>query len=286
MIGVLFWNTCINKRSQKASVSNEKISRIEDTIVDIVNENSCNIIVLAEFDTQTNSLCNKLSTIGKDFHECETIVDNARVKILSDNNLSSELIRDSKYYLIYDFSIYSYHFLISGVHLPSKIHSSDRGIQTVGRQIVEAIKEAEKEVKHEKIVLIGDFNANPFEAIMTDFDYIHAIFDSYTVETNRSRKLYGDINPIFYNPMWNLLGDNNYPKGSYYSDNGDACKLFWHIFDQVVMSADFLKAYKKESLKIIFGTNGRKLMNKKGIPDKENYSDHLPIYFAFEEALL
>jgi len=283
MIGVLFWNACINK---KASIDTQKISRIEDAIVDIVGEKNCNIIVLAEFDTQTNSLCNKLSTIGKDFRECEAIDVNARVKILKDNNLSNEIIRDTRYYNIHDFSIYDYHFLIVGVHLPSKLCATERGIQTVGRQLVEAIKEAEGEVGREKVVLVGDLNANPFETIMTDFDYIHAIFDSYIVETKRSRNLYGKNNQIFYNPMWNLLGDTNYPKGSYYSNDGDACKLFWHVFDQVVMSADFLKAYKKESLKIITEAKNRKLLDEKGKPDKENYSDHLPVYFTFEEMLL
>lgn len=283
MIEILFWNTCITTKSK---TDTQHISRIEDAIVSIVQETDSDIIVLAEFDSQTAGLCNKLSLIGKDFRERKSIAGNARVKVLADNHLLSEIIRDSRYYVIHNFDLMGYQFLLGGVHFPSKLYTGEEDIKIVGRNFIEAIKESEKAVGHKKVIMTGDFNANPFESVITDFNYLHAIFDSSVVEQTRSRELFGIKNQMFYNPMWNLLGDANHPKGSYYSDDGKACKLFWHIFDQVIMSADIIKAYKKDSLKILTGVGDSCFMNENGKPDKALYSDHLPLYFALQEDLL
>ena len=284
MVGVLFWNTGIRKSDLQNHP--DKISRIEDAIVEIVAEYDCAVIVLAEFPVSTTGLCNQLSLTGKDFRERYAIVDKTRVKILADSFLVSEIIRDSRYYVVHDFRIADYHFLLAGVHLPSKLHANERDIQITGRQLIGAVREAETEVNHQKVVIIGDFNANPFEDVIVDFDYLHAIFDSAVVEKIRSRVLYGEKRQIFYNPMWNLLGDHNDPKGSYYSESGKACRLYWNIFDQVIMSADFIRAYRKESLKIITGISGRQFADRSGKPDASAYSDHFPLFFSFQEDLL
>ncbi len=280
MVGILFWNTCIATR---AEADIHRISRIEDAIVDSVLENNCDIIVLAEFSSQTAGLCNKLSLKGRDFRERKSIVGNSRVKILADNRFVDEIIRDSKYYTIHDFSLVGYHFLLGGVHFPSKLCAGPQDIQIAGRNFINAVKEAEIEAGHEKVIMIGDFNANPFETIMTDFEYLHAIFDSSIVKRTRSREVFGVRNQIFYNPMWNLLGDANYPKGSYYSDSGKSCKLFWHIFDQIIVSADCIEAYKQGSLKILDRAGSKCFLNESGKPDKDSFSDHLPLFFALQE---
>lgn len=283
MVGILFWNTRV---TTKPKIDPHRISHIENIIVNIVQENKCDIVVLAEFNTQTTALCNKLSLIGRDFCERKSIVENTRVKVLADSRFVSAIIRDSKYYVIHDFRLADHHFLVGGVHLPSKRNADDRDIQTVGGYFINAIKEAEKTVNHEKVIMIGDFNVNPFEATMTDSSSLHAIFDSSIVERMRSRQVYGESRQMFYNPIWNLFGDANDPKGSYYSESGMSCKLFWHIFDQVIISADIIKAYAKDSLKILTGVSGESFLNKHGKPNKTSYSDHLPLFFALQEDLL
>lgn len=283
MVGILFWNTCITNKSK---TDTQHISRIEDAIVNIVQETDCDIIVLAEFNSPITGLCNKLSLIGRDFRERKSIAGNARVKILADNRILSEIIRESRYYIIHNFNLTGYHFLLGGVHFPSKLCTEPKDVEVVGSDFICATKESERETKHEKVIMIGDFNTNPFEPIITDFGYLHAIFDSSTVEQARSRELFGIKKQIFYNPMWNLLGDANYPKGSYYSNSGKASKLFWNIFDQVIISADIIKAYKKDSLKILTGVGDKCFVNKNGKPDEILYSDHLPLFFALQEDLL
>ena len=283
MVGILFWNTCITNKSK---TDTQHISRIEDAIVNIVQETDCDIIVLAEFNSPITGLCNKLSLIGRDFRERKSIAGNARVKILADNRILSEIIRESRYYIIHNFNLTGYHFLLGGVHFPSKLCTEPKDVEVVGSDFICATKESERETKHEKVIMIGDFNTNPFEPIITDFGYLHAIFDSSTVEHARSRELFWIKKQIFYNPMWNLLGDANYPKGSYYSNSGKASKLFWNIFDQVIISADIIKAYKKDSLKILTGVGDKCFVNKNGKPDEILYSDHLPLFFALQEDLL
>ena len=284
MVGVLFWNTGIRKSDVWENP--DKVSRIEDAVADAASENNCDIIILAEFPISTTGLCNQLSLTGRDFRERYPIVPKARVKILADSFLKNEIIRDSRYYAVHDFRIADYHFLLAGVHLPSKLHANERDIQITGRQLIEAVREAEAEVKHQKVVITGDFNANPFEDVIAGSDYLHAIFDSAIVERIRSRIVYGARKQIFYNPMWNLFGDYHDPKGSYYSESGESYRLYWNIFDQVIMSADFIRAYRKESLKIITGTSGRQFADRSGKPDASAYSDHFPLFFSFQEDLL
>lgn len=96
--------------------------------------------------------------------------------------------------------------------------------------------------------IVGDFNANPFERLMTDAGYVHAIYDSATVERIKHREVYRKKRQMFYNPMWNFWGDLKTPKGTYYGESGKAEKFFWNIFDQVIISADTIKAFDKESL--------------------------------------
>ena len=41
---------------------------------------------------------------------------------------------------------------------------------------------------------------------------------------------------MFYNPMWNLLGDAQEPYGTYYyAGNGHPINTYWNIYDQVII---------------------------------------------------
>jgi hypothetical protein len=84
---------------------------------------------------------------------------------------------------------------------------------------------------------------------------------------------------FFYNPMWNLLGDeSNGPPGTYYYRKAAPKALFWHMFDQVLIRPDLIDRFSVTELKIIEG-DGQTSFIKNGFPDKTVASDHLPIVF-------
>lgn len=282
MIGILFWNTNINSKNCNDI---ERNSRIEDAIVQLTIDMQCDIIVLAEYNIETIGLCNKLSLKNRDFEE-DVIIQDSRIKVISDKLLEKELIRDNKYYVIQNFMKNAHSFLLAGVHFPSKLYTNPGDIRLVGGDFSRDMLESEKEVMHKNTIIVGDFNANPFEELMTDAGYIHAIYDATAVENKKYRIVYEKERQMFYNPMWNFLGDFNESMGTYYSDTGKAEKFYWNIFDQVIISADVIKAFLKESLTIITKVQYISFVKKDKHPDSKMYSDHLPIYFSIKEDLL
>lgn len=88
---------------------------------------------------------------------------------------------------------------------------------------------------------------------------------------------------MFYNPMWNFFGDLNTPHSTCYYDSGGAFNFYKHIFDQVIVSADMVKYFDKDNLKIVTETSSGVLVDGKGIPNRKEYSDHLPIVFGIKE---
>ena len=81
---------------------------------------------------------------------------------------------------------------------------------------------------------------------------------------------------MFYNPMWNLLGDFQYPPGTYYYKSSQEKTEFWNIFDQVMIRPQLRNRFVDTSLKIITETETTSLVDKK-------ISDHLPIVFEVKE---
>ena len=65
--------------------------------------------------------------------------------------------------------------------------------------------------------------------------------------------------------------------------SGGAFNFYKHIFDQVIVSADMVKYFDKDNLKIVAETSSGVLADGKGIPNRKEYSDHLPIVFGIKE---
>ena len=76
--------------------------------------------------------------------------------------------------------------------------------------------------------------------------------------------------------------DNNSPPGTYYYSSSEQVSYFWNIFDQVIIRPDVVEFFDIDSLKVVTQVDDIKLLNKNGIPDKNNISDHLPIFFSIE----
>ena len=169
-------------------------------------------------------------------------------------------------------------FLLVAVHLPSKLHLSDIDHTIVSVRLSQTISEAEQRVGHERTLVIGDFNMNPFESGMISADGLHAVMDR-RIAKKIKRKVQGKTRSFFYNPMWSRLGDmSNGPPGTYHYPNaGQAC-FFWNSFDQVLIRPSLLDCFSDENLKIITEFNGTNLLKKSGQPNTNLYSDHLPLF--------
>ena len=87
---------------------------------------------------------------------------------------------------------------------------------------------------------------------------------------------------MFYNPMWNFLGDFNEPYGTYYCSSGDTVNPYWNVYDQVIIRPALRARFVDSNLRIITETTKLSLLDKNRHPDSR-ISDHLPIIFEIME---
>lgn len=260
---ICFWNT--NK--------NEKINNY---ISDIIEENLVDIFVLAEYEANIEELKQKIKlhnivieqaiTIG-----CDRITILKRRKDVKpgfQNKYCSMQIIDDKYLLVC-------------LHLPSKLYADElkRGIAI--SRIVEEIQNYEKNLNIEKTIIVGDINENPYESGCLGANGFHGI-PVYKDTMKKYRIIMDESFKMFYNPMWNLLGDFSFPPGTYYYSGNEVENSFWNVYDQVMIRPCLREQFVDDELKIICATKKRKLIDANKHPDK-SISDHLPIVFEIME---
>ena len=273
-MNILFWNASIGKICKHTEQHKD---RIEASLVELIIENKADIVVLAEYEADLLRVCDLLAVDGYLYKEGKTINPKCRVKLLLKDELSYEYYKDPEYYFIVRIvNVVGYEFLLGGVHFPSKLSPAAlEGCRRTADDMVRELQDLEK-----KVVIIGDFNSNPYEEIMLGFDYFHALPYSEVVRRKNSRISYGIERRMFYNPMWNYINDFSNPHGTYYLDSNASICTGYNILDQVLLSANMIDDLENKSIRIITEVNGETLVNDLNRPDKGKYSDHLPIVFT------
>ncbi len=267
---VLFWNTYQNME-------------IDSYILDFMEENPCDIIILAEYPNSINGLCNQLSVLAMDFYPWEQIGCNT-IKIVSSKTYKIKLLRDSGRYCIYRLTSLYGEMILAALHFQCKRDYSHWTIEYSAGKMKETIEEVEAGEGHRKTLIVGDFNANPFEPACINADCFHALPSRKEAKKGK-RTVQGRPFSTFYNPMWNLFGDFYGAAGSYFYTRNDIHMYQWNIFDQVILRPELADSLVKESLKIVTEIKNVSLLNRNGRP-KKGISDHLPIFFEIKEELL
>lgn len=168
--------------------------------------------------------------------------------------------------------------LIAAVHFPSKLHRQEGELAHIARKTIRNINERERQVGHQRTVVIGDFNLDPFEYGMTDADAFHAVMDRNVAK--RDSRIYINENySFFYNPMWSRLGDDSVgPPGTHYYDSGAMTNQYWHTLDQVLIRPALLDFYQPTSVQVITKIGGHELLRSGRL--NSEFSDHLPVLVA------
>ena len=186
-----------------------------------------------------------------------------------------------------------YKFSLCGVHFYSKSNEGNQREQYYdqdekNRDIPKLILEYEKSRKHDKTILVGDFNCNPFDKFMNVNINSKSNKENinFLAEINRNKG-----SNFFYNPMWNLFGDYNFItnkslpfSGTYYMKIPNSKEFFWNILDGVLLRPKMMETLELNTLKIISEFKGNKLVRENKDKDQsfilEKYSDHLPVTFT------
>ena len=261
----LFWNTHKNKN-------------INSILCDLIIENRISVAVLAEYSADIGDLIYLLHTYGMTMQQVPTVGCD-RIHVIGETGLHIEpqLQTDRS-----SIQIIKEDTILCCVHLNSQIYLDNIERREIDiEQIVGDILNLEEEMCTKNTIIVGDFNVNPYDKSCVSARYFHGI-PIYKEAIRESRTIAGKEFYMFYNPMWNFLGDFHEPYGTYYHSSSDTINPYWNVYDQVIIRPALRKQFVDSSLKIITETARTSLLDRNKHPD-HNISDHLPITFEIKE---
>lgn len=220
MIGVMYWNTHNNKS-------------IDPYLVSAIAENKCDIVVLSEYPNDMNNLCNLLSMKKRDFEPVYMVSGNNRIRMIFDKRIKISVLNDQyPHFSLFSMDIFNKKVIIAGVHFISKLCiSSDNEQKAETRKLLRALAERRKEESIDNIIIIGDFNFNPFEEACYVADCLHALPFPDKVLNSKKRRVMHDEYEMYYNPMWDLMKFSNPPACTYYYSKSGLTNFLWNIYD-------------------------------------------------------
>jgi hypothetical protein len=130
---------------------------------------------------------------------------------------------------------------------------------------------------HARTLVIGDFNAHPYQRGMVSADGLHAV-PTRAVAARKHRTVDGQRYKMFYNPMWRYFGDAGPgPPGTYYRWRAEHECAFWYVFDQVLLRPDLLPYFTDPNLEVLTTDGVDSFLRPDGTPNPDVGSDHLPV---------
>lgn len=266
-INFLYWNVCNNN--------------ISSYIVDACVENKINILILTECkNIDVDYLIRKLRDEGM-FFQVERINKDSRIMLLHNIKEQINVIKESKYYSVFNINNGDKKNLLFTLHLPSRYRQEKDDLNMYASQIIREFEQLEEERNTENSIVVGDFNMNPFDSGMISALSFNAVM-CLEIAKRRSRKVLQEERKFYYNPMWHLMGNaSNLSKGTFYYST-ETKSYYWYTYDQVILRPDLINKFDINKLKIIDVVNKKSLVSRNNIPDKKRISDHLPIKFELK----
>jgi endonuclease/exonuclease/phosphatase family metal-dependent hydrolase len=143
------------------------------------------------------------------------------------------------------------------------------------------VRHLEAQLGHRRTVVLGDFNANPFEPAITSTGGLHALGIRH-VRGRVDRTVGGEPFDFFYNPTWRAYGYGPDAGGAtHYFGGYNTHELFWHMLDQVVVRPEALDAHPDHQVRVLTTAGTIRLTTADGLPDVGGASDHLPTLFTW-----
>lgn len=238
-------------------------------------EYNIDVAIFSEYRETFNE--EKVNAIG------DYIVDfglggNDKIVVLYESGMRLRVSREGSRYTLYTIYTKDKIFNLVGVHLQDHISGCDEDRLITLSELANDVRELEKENKSSKTLVIGDFNASPFDKEMINKKALNAVLFRSIIEKNEVTTFEKKKYKRFYNPMLLYLSEENHVYGSHYYSSGSNT-LNWYTYDQFVVRKELIEKIKSYNYCKYAGSIN--LMTRNDLPDK-NYSDHLPLFVEVE----
>jgi len=258
---VLFWN--LNKKD------------LRDLVCEAVNAVSADVVILIENNLEMAEMLEDLkSNVSSDF-DCPGHVL-GRFQLFSRNaSLDLSEVYNGDRVSLRRLTYAGTELLLGMVHVVDKMNWDQANQSVQVHLLAKEIRRQEDRLGHDRTVLVGDFNMNPFDQAMNMAPGMNAMMTAKCVQRG-SRKQQSADYPFFYNPMWSLFGDRTSgPAGTYYHPDSSKGVFGWNMLDQVLVRPSAIQWF--DDVQILNSAGETSLQTNLERPNKNTASDHFPI---------
>ena len=201
-------------------------------------------------------------------------------KILSlcKTNINIKTRREQTRYAIYTFTAHETLIILVGLHLESNPYSGSDARKTTISELMFDLNALEKENHSGKTIIIGDFNASPFDSELVQKNMFNAVLFKELLRKCEFDTYNGKKYRRFYNPMLDYITESVQRYGSFHY-TADINSLHWYCFDQVLLRKNLMD--RLISLDYCKSIGNKSILTKDGYPNSK-ISDHLTLLLEVE----
>lgn len=267
MIRILFWN--VNKQNLTTHVCSIASGTQSDVI--ILNENVI---------PSSRTLRSLRSSVTKDFFIPQTISEDRFHCFCRTTSLDLIELHHGFRLSVRRLKVKEHDLLLAIVHGVDVRNYDAANRQSFAQSLASEIEFAKQEHKTNKVVVLGDFNMNPYDPGMNLAAGLNAMMTKRCV-ANGVRRHLGHNYDLYYNPMWSHFGDITLgPAGTVY-DTSSQGAYGWSMFDQALIHHSLVNIF--ERVDIIDNAGNVSLADSNGRPNNTIASDHFPILLTLRE---
>lgn len=261
---MLFWNVRGNA--------------IGELVAECVEEHGADIFFLAEHDgIEPESLCEMLRLR---YFWVNTNSGCDKVRMFIRNSIDVIDLFEMDRYLICTVSVGGVVYNLASLHLQDRRNSDADARLHVARGVVSNLGEQERKYGCHDSVIIGDFNASPFDKELLTMDAFNATLFKDVIRSKAVRVRLGEEFALMFNPTLHFISEDTKNYGSYYYDGGgEFSPLYWYSLDQAIVSPSLMDSVDDYIYLRNIGDT-RLVPSVRPLP---NISDHLPLLVTLGE---
>lgn len=197
-----------------------------------------------------------------------------KIKVLVDSAVGDFSCFEESRFTVFALDCPEAQCVFAATHLVDRMSSPDAEPRLEDiRQMMGVVHGYERGLAIDKTVVMGDFNANPYDRELLLPNAFNATLFKGILKSRPSRTWYGKNYPFMYNPTVHWLSEDTETYGSHYYLSSDGTGPIWNCYDQALVSRALMDGVRGYEYL-------RKIGDKELIADwrpRREVSDHLPL---------